>query len=104
MISKSFTFNKSVKQGDELSATLFSIALHYSIKDEDQRGTVLNKTSQKCASAVDTVIMGRSIQRPVEVYKELNKKSAGMGPNVNISKTKINADTCIREEKKSVAV
>ena len=48
-LSKSFTFNKVVKQGDGFSATLFITAQHYAIKAVDHRGTILNKTSQMCA-------------------------------------------------------
>ena len=49
--------------------------------------TILNKTSQICAYPDDVEIIPRSIQRLVDVYKELNQKPAGMGFNVNISKT-----------------
>ena len=40
MLNESFTFNKGVTQGYGLSVTLFFIALHYIIKDEDQSGKV----------------------------------------------------------------
>ena len=49
---------------------------------DDDKGYML------CAYANDVVIIARSRQRLIEVYKEVNKKSAGMGFNINISKTK----------------
>ena len=55
----------------------------YAIKEVDQQGTILNKTSQIRFSA-DDVIINSSRQQLGEVYKELNKKSAGMGLNLSL--------------------
>ena len=71
-LSEQFVFNKEVKQGDGLQATLFVIALHYTVKDTEQRGTTLNTTSQIYAYSTDVATLARS--RPVsythlDVYK-----------------------------------
>ena len=52
------------------------------LKNIDHRETILNKASQVCTYASDVVTIGRTRQRIVEVYKELNQKSTGMGLNV----------------------
>jgi len=40
-VSKTFEYNKGVKQGEGISTTLFLIALHRVVKKIDQRGTVV---------------------------------------------------------------
>lgn len=71
-------FNKGVKEGYQPRSSLC-------LEDVDQRGTILNQTSQIFAYADDIMIISRSRQRLVELYKELITKSAR---NVNINKTK----------------
>ena len=65
VVSESFEFIKGVKKGDSLSATHFIIALHYGVKDIDQRRTIQYNIRQvmltlTCAYAADVVIIARS--------------------------------------------
>ena len=73
-----FKFNKGVKQGDGLSATLFILAVHNAIQEIDQRGTIYTKSSKICAYAND-VIITRSEARMKQVYREVEEKAQKMG-------------------------
>jgi hypothetical protein len=59
-VSAHFKFNKGVKQGDGLSTTLFTLALHSAVQEIEQRCRVYTKSSQICAYADDVVMVTRS--------------------------------------------
>ena len=87
-ISAPFVFNKGVKQGDDLSPTLFILALHNAVCEIDQRGIIYTKSSQICAYADDIAIITRSETRLRQVYREIEEKTQQMGLMVNGKKTK----------------
>ena len=78
-ISAPLEFNKGVKQGDGLSATLFILALHNAAQEIDQRDTVYTNSSQICAYADDVVIVTRSETRLRQVCREIEEKTQQVG-------------------------
>jgi hypothetical protein len=86
-LSKKFDFNMGVKQGDGLCATLFIMTLHDAIKNVDQRGTIFTKSSQICVYMDKIVIVARSENKLIQVYKNLETYTLKLGLMV---KTKLN--------------
>ena len=98
-LSNSFTFNAGVRQGDGLSTTLFTLALHYGVQKIDQRGTIFTKLSQICAYA-DIVIVTRTHKKLTEVYLALEEETSTLGMEINESKTKYMV-TCNYEHRRN---
>jgi hypothetical protein len=61
------------------------VALHSVIKSIDQRGTIYTKSSQICACADDIVIIIRSREKIIEIYKykEMEEKARKIGVELN---------------------
>jgi hypothetical protein len=62
---------------------LIIVALHNVIKTIDQRGTIFTKSSQICAYADDTVIIARTRQKIIEIYKKMEVKARKIGLEIN---------------------
>jgi hypothetical protein len=86
-LSATFEFNAGVKQGDALSTVVLIVALRSIMKDIDRRGTIYTKSSQICAYADDTVIIARSGENIIVIYKEWEKKQR-IYDHANIRKQK----------------
>jgi hypothetical protein len=82
-LSTQLEFNAGVKQGVGLSAVPFIVALHNVIKTTDQRGTIFTKSSQICAYADDKVIIARTRQKIIEIYKKMENKARKTGRMVS---------------------
>jgi hypothetical protein len=61
---------------------------HSVIKGTDHRGTIYTKPSQICAYPDDTVIIARSREKIIEIYKKMEEKAGKIGLEVNERKTK----------------
>ena len=88
-LSNSFIFNAGVRQGDDLSTTLFILALQYGAQKIDQRGIIFTKLSQICAYADNIVIVARTQKKLTEVYLDLEEETRKLGMEINEKKLNI---------------
>ena len=86
--SQNFAINRGVKQGDPLSATLFSIVMDEIIQKLEIRGNISTRLRQICAYADDIVITTRTKQSMVDSLVKLKQQAMKYGLIVNEKKTK----------------
>jgi retron-type reverse transcriptase len=86
--SSKFEVHKGVKQGDPLSATLFSIAIDVIIRKLDTRGNISIRLKQCSAYADDILITARTKQAMTDAFNKLKMESIKHGLVINENKTK----------------
>jgi hypothetical protein len=82
-----FETKTGVRQGDPLSALLFSVVVDSVITNLEVRGNITTRLKQICAYA-DIVIIGRTKQVLIDTFCKLKQEALKVGLVVNINKTK----------------
>jgi hypothetical protein len=77
-----------VKQGDPLSATMFSLVIDTILKELKLRGNITTSLKQHTANADDILLITRTKQSLLETFQKLKETSAQYGLIVNGQKTK----------------
>ena len=85
-----------MKQGESLSATLFSIVTDDILKQLELRGNISTRSKQCPAYADDILITARTQQTIIDTFKKLQNISLQFGLVVNENKTKYMK--CTRKE------
>jgi len=86
-IVKTFFIDVGVRQGDGLSATLFSFVLHKALKNLEQSNTILNRLTQICEYADDILVIARSLPALEALCVELSRETDRVGLVVSPEKT-----------------
>jgi hypothetical protein len=86
--SEWFEMKTGVRQGDRLSALLFSVVLNSVMDNLEVRGNITTRLKHICAYADDIVIIGRTKQSLIETFCKLKKEAQKVGLIVNNNKTK----------------
>lgn len=87
-MTEDFEIKRGVKQGDELSTTIFNLILHHAIKDLHNGGHIMNRSYQILAYADDVTIMARSSRSLVQIAQKLFERAKEVGLRINEEKTK----------------
>lgn len=86
--TESFDIRAGVRQGDELSTTIFNLVLHYAMKDLYRGGHIMSKSYQILAYADDVTICVRSMRSMIDTFVNLEKRTKKVGLKINENKTK----------------
>ena len=76
------------RQGDHLSATLFSIVIDNVLKQPDLKGNTSTRIKQCSAYANHILITTRTMHSLVDTFHKLKEISVQVGSNINEHKTK----------------
>jgi hypothetical protein len=86
-LTEEFRIVSGVKQGDPLSATLFSIVIDNVLKQLDLKGNISTCKKQCSAYANDILITIRTSHSLVDTFQNLKEISIQVGLNINEQKT-----------------
>jgi len=86
--TENFEILMGVKQGDPLSATLFSIVIDDILKQLELRGNISTRMKQCSAYADDILITAQTKQTLIDTFEKLKNISSQFGLIVNENKTK----------------
>jgi hypothetical protein len=86
--TEAFQVEYGVKQGDPLSATLFSMVIHVILKNLDLRGNISTRLKQCIAYVDDVLITAQTKQRVKDTFQQLMHNSIEFGLIINEEKTK----------------
>jgi hypothetical protein len=86
--TENFNVEIAVKQGDPLSATLFTVVIDKVLKQMDLRGNISTRLKQCSAYADDILITTRTKQSIIDTFQKLKEISVLSGLIINEQKTK----------------
>jgi len=91
--TEKFEIMTGVKQGDPLSAALFSIVIDNILKQLELRSSISTRLKQCSAYADDILITAQNEQTMIDTFKKLKSISLQFGLIVNKNKTKYMKET-----------
>ena len=86
--SECFEMKTEVREGDPLSALLFSVVLDSVTTNSEVWGNITTRLKQICAYADDIIIIGRTKQILFDTFCKLRHEALNAGLTVNNNKTK----------------
>jgi hypothetical protein len=87
-MTQQFEITSAVKQGDPLSALLFSIVMDVTISKVEARGNISTRLKQISAYADDIIIIGRTKQVRMGTFTKLKNEASKFGLLINENKMK----------------
>jgi hypothetical protein len=87
-ICNPFVIGIGVRQGDGLSATLFNLILYKALKNLEQSNMILNRVTQVCGYADDSLVTARRLPALEALCVELSREEGRVGLVVSPDKTK----------------
>jgi hypothetical protein len=87
-ISNPFVIGVGVRQGDDLSATLFNLVLHKALKTLEHSNTILNRLTQICGNSDDILVIARNLPALEVLCVDLSREASRVSLVISPDKTK----------------